>query len=307
MNRLLVGFAASLACYLVSSHAMAAVFSLPQSQEALIGQVSHAAVQANTPMMQVGEKYDVGFNALQNANPQFNLAKPLATQSNMQIPEAHLLPNMPRQGIIVNLPEMRMYYFLPSSNVVYTFPVGIGKIGNTIPIVTTEITRKKQNPNWIAPPDIREFDLKTQGIVVPPVVGPGPNNPLGPYAIYMKLPTYLIHSTIFPESIGKRASFGCIRMYQFDVQTVFQTVQRGMPVVILNSPVKVGWHSDHLYMEAHPPLQEHSSDVDSTLPGIVHAITQATTGKPVLVDWQQVTYLAAARDGVPHDVAFSIR
>src|SRR6185503_4423744 len=97
-------------------------------------------------------------------------------------------------------------------------PIGIGKIGKTIPLAEAMITRKAKDPKWIPTDDIRQFNL-SQGVVLPQVMPPGPENPLGSYAIYMSIPTYLIHSTIFPESVGKRASFGCIRMYQSDVET----------------------------------------------------------------------------------------
>src|SRR5437016_5501341 len=107
-----------------------------------------------------------------------------------------------------------------------------------------------ENPTWVPTDDIRQFNL-AQGIILPQVMPPGPDNPLGPYAIYMSVPTFLIHSTIFPESIGKRASFGCIRMYESDIQDFFPSVIKDLPVAIINSPIKVAWQNNHMYMEAH--------------------------------------------------------
>ncbi len=137
---------------------------------------------------------------------------------------------------------------------------------------------------------------------MPKVLPPGPDNPLGTYAIYMTLPTFLIHSTIFPESVGRRASFGCIRMYENDIESFYPTIKRGIPIQILNSPIKIGWQKNNLYMEAHEPLAENQSDFNATLPGAVHEIVQATNGKPVLVDWQGVSFIAKAKDGRPHEV-----
>src|SRR5437016_9011944 len=114
-----------------------------------------------------------------------------------------------------------------------------------------------ENPTWVPTDDIRQFNL-AQGIILPQVMPPGPDNPLGPYAIYMSIPTFLIHSTIFPESVGKRASFGCLRMYESDIKQFFPIVKKGVPVVIINSPLKVNWQQDKLYMEAYPTLEEHS-------------------------------------------------
>jgi L,D-transpeptidase ErfK/SrfK len=201
---------------------------------------------------------------------------------------------------------MRMYYYLPGTDKVLTYPVGIGKIGKTIPITRTMITRKVKDPVWIPPQDIREFNLE-QGIVLPRVMPAGPDNPLGPYAIYMRIPTYLIHSTIFPESVGKRASFGCLRMYESDIQEFFPSIEKGVPVVIINSPVKVGWQEDRLYAETHQPLEEHSGAYDASLPGMVHMIASATQNTDTLVDWQMVYYLARERDGIPHEVGQQIK
>lgn len=283
----------------------AASYALPNPNQSVIGDVKQAEITPNDTTTIIGQRYDVGYNALQNANPQQDFNRPIDKKATIQIVNAHLLPEMPRDGIIVNLPEMRMYYFPKRSNVVYTFPIGIGKIGKTIPITLTEVTRKKENPSWIAPPDIREFDLQTQGLVVPQVLPPGPDNPLGPYAIYMKLPTFLMHSTIFPESIGKRASFGCIRMYQPDVKSLFDSVDKGVPVAIIDEPVKLGWQEDSLYLEAHPPLEE-TNNPSANLPGMVKHIVDVTSNKPVLIDWQLLSYLAKENDGIPHQIGVKL-
>jgi L,D-transpeptidase ErfK/SrfK len=198
-----------------------------------------------------------------------------------------------------------MYYYPAGTNQVLTYPIGIGKIGKTIPITMTSITRKTKDPVWIPPEDIREFNLQ-QGVVLPAVMPPGPDNPLGPYAIYMRVPTYLIHSTIFPESIGKRASFGCIRMYESDIQEFFPTVRGGIPVAITNSPVKVGWQKEHFYIEAYKPLEEHGDAFDNSLAGIVHSISTATNNQPVLIDWQALAFISQERDGVPHDIGIKL-
>src|SRR3990167_2054206 len=220
------------------------------------------------------------------------------------IPTQHLLPNTPRKGIVINLPEMRMYYY--ADNEVLTYPIGIGKPGKTIPLAAAKVTYKKTNPYWYPPQDIREFNL-AQGVILPRVLPPGPDNPLGTYAIYMTVPTYLIHSTIFPESVGRRASFGCIRMYETDIEAFYPTISRGIPIEILNNPVKVGWQNKALYVEAHAPLEENKTDYDASLPGMVHKIVEHSGNKPVLVDWQEVSFIAAAKDGIPHEIGTVLR
>jgi L,D-transpeptidase ErfK/SrfK len=253
----------------------------------------------------IGQRYDIGYSAIQEANPHVDLSKGISLGTTLQVPTQHLLPNQPREGIVVNLPEMRMYYYPAGTDKVLTYPVGIGKIGKTIPITKTVVTRKVKDPVWVPPQDIREFNME-QGIVLPRIMPAGPDNPLGPYAIYMRIPTYLIHSTIFPESVGKRASFGCLRMFESDIQDFFPSITSGVPVVIINSPVKVAWQNSNLYLEAHPPLEEHSTAPDANLPGMVHSITEATNNSTTLVDWQMVYYLAKERDGIPHEIGVKL-
>jgi len=134
----------------------------------------------------------------------------------------------------------------------------------------------------------------------------GPDNPLGPYAIYMSVPTFLIHSTIFPESVGKRASFGCIRMYESDIQDFFPSITSGIAVSIINSPIKVAWQNNRLLMEAYTPLEEHQQDYEATLPGTVAQINNLTKNQDTLVDWQAVSFIEKERDGLPHEIGIKI-
>lgn len=288
-----------------ASYSFATTYDVPPAHQAIIGEMQHGVASNGDNVVNIAQRFDVGYNAIENANPNLVLARGFAAGTPIQLPTQHLIPNEPRKGIIINLPEMRMYYFLNDRNKVLTYPIGIGKIGKMIPITKTSITRKATNPTWTPPDDIREFNLE-QGVVLPQVMPPGPDNPLGPYAIYMRVPTYLIHSTIFPSSIGKRASFGCIRMYEKDIEEFFPTVNGGIPVVIINKPVKLGWHNDRLYMEAHRPLEEHSDSPDANLPSVVTMVTKMAQDQPTLVDWQLIAYIAKEHDGIPHEVGIRI-
>ena len=300
-----IGFLFSIFSFFISTLAFSASYPIPKATEALIGEVQYRSAASGDNVITIAKQYDIGYNAIENANPTLNTNRGFSQGVLLQLPTQHLLPNQPREGIVINLPEMRMYYYVEGSGQVLTYPIGIGKIGKTIPITKTSIVRKTENPTWIPPEDIRAFNLK-QGIVLPRVMPPGPDNPLGPYAIYMRIPTYLIHSTIFPESVGKRASFGCIRMFESDIEDFFPSVHKGIPVVITNAPAKVGWQEDRLYLEAHHPLEEHSSIYEASLPGMVSLVMSATKDRLVLVDWQAVTYLAKERDGIPHEVGISL-
>lgn len=301
-----IGKVVSLICVLGSVNAYAASYPVPPADQSIIGQVQYDSTKYNDTVTKVSQQFDVGFNAIEKANPQINMTKSLSYGSALKVPTQHLLPNQAREGIIINLPEMRMYYFVPGTNKVATYPIGIGKIGKTIPITQAVITRKAKDPTWTPPEDIREFNL-AQGIVLPQVMPAGPDNPLGPYAIYMSVPTFLIHSTIFPESVGKRASFGCIRMYESDIQDFFPSIVKDIPVSIINSPIKVAWQKSRLYMEAHTPLEEHNTAFDATLPGTVAQINQLTASQDTLIDWQGVAFIEKERDGLPHEIGIKVQ
>lgn len=288
---------------LASSQANATAYSTPSANESIIGSTQIGFVKSGDTAATIAQAYDIGFNEIQDANPSIDMNHRFSSGKEVVIPTEHLLPNAPRKGIVINLPEMRMYFY--TGNEVLTYPIGIGKAGKMIPIAKAAVTYKKTNPFWYPPQDIREFNLK-QGVILPRVLPPGPDNPLGTYAIYMSLPTYLIHSTIYPESVGRRASFGCIRMYENDIETFYPTIKKGIPIDILNTPVKIGWQKNKLFMEAHTPLSEYETNYDATLPGVVHNIVQQTGNKPVLVDWQSVSFIAKAKDGRPHEVGMSL-
>lgn len=289
-----------------STNLFADVYNVPPANQAIIGQVQYETSVLGGSVTRVTQNYDIGYNAIAQANPYIDFTKGLPLGGKLKIPTQHLLPNLPREGIVVNLPEMRMYYYPAGTNKVYTFPIGIGKIGKTIPLAQAIVTKKVENPVWVPPDDIRQFNL-AQGVVVPQIMPAGPDNPLGPYAIYMSVPTFLIHSTIFPESIGKRASFGCIRMYESDIKKFFPTVTPKIPVAIVNAPTKFGWQNDKLYVEAHTPMEELNDASDSNLPGMVHMLTTASNSEqPAFIDWQAVSYVSQTRDGLPHEVGMKV-
>lgn len=306
--RSLASIAGFFVCAVTFSNAWATSFTAPEPDQSLIGQVEMISAHNGDTTTTIAERYDLGFNAIVAANSGGTDVFAFSGGSNVKIPTQFLLPPLPRKGIIINLPEMRMYFFPEGSNQVMTFPIGIGRIGKTIPIKNTKITRKAVNPVWIPPQDIREFVSTTQGIKLPKVMGAGPDNPLGPYAIYLGIPTYLIHSTIFPESIGRRASFGCIRMNEADIKQFFPVVSHGTPVTIIDMPNKIAWSGNALYMEAHEPLSERIDVTTAQVQGVVNMIDQMLPrGQVTLVNWQMVADLVDTPDGLPHDIGVRLK
>ncbi|OAI49918.1 hypothetical protein AYO45_06795 [Gammaproteobacteria bacterium SCGC AG-212-F23] len=281
--------------------AIAATYSLPAPGNDIVGEVRYVSASSGETLLTVAQRNGIGVNQIMTSNPGMDLTTPLGSGTTVRIPAEFILPAISHRGIVINLPEMRMYYY-PGDGTVRTYPVGIGRVGKTIPIQRTAVARKALNPTWTPPKDIRDWNAE-QGITLPASMPAGPDNPLGPYAIYLRIPTFLIHSTIFPESIGKRASFGCIRMNEGDIKEFFPDMRAGLPVDIIDLPIKVGWYGNRVYLEAHPPLEERSHLSHASLNGVVRMIENTLPkNRMIMIDWQLVAHLVEDPDGVPHEI-----
>ena len=298
------GTLAVLGLSLAFSNANAAEFTLPPSNDALLGKIQYTSPSMRDTPATIAQRYNLGVNAIVAANPG-TTANSLGGKSTIKVATEFLLPPLPRKGIVVNLPEMRMYYYPEGTNEVLTYPIGIGRVGKMIPITNTAITRKTTNPTWTPPDDVREYN-KQKGVELPDVMPAGPDNPLGNYAIYLKVPTFLIHSTIYPESIGTRASFGCIRMNETDIIAFYPIVKPGTTVAIIDMPNKIGWEGNALFLEAHPPLEEYATthNINELVETVEASIPK---GRVALVNWTLLSYLDEQPDGVPHKVGMIIR
>lgn len=194
--------------------------------------------------------YNLGYVELRAANPGVDPWVPGAG-TDLIIPTRHLLPDAPREGLVINLPEMRLYAFVNGDGPPATFPLGIGREGLGTPVGTTKIVRKTERPSWRPTERMREEDPE-----LPEVVEPGPENPLGSHALYLGWPQYAIHGTNRPFGIGRRISSGCIRLYPESIEQLYEIVPVGTPVTVVNQPIKVGWIENELYIEAHPSLED---------------------------------------------------
>lgn len=247
---------APLACLLMPA-GHAATFVLPPPGSDVVGEVGTARVAAGETLLDIARAHGLGYNEITAANPGIDpwLPPPAST---VMLPTRFILPSAPRRGIIINLAEMRLYYYPPPANdqpVVLTFPIGIGQEGWTTPLGITEVVSKVKDPPWTVPPSIRA-EHEREGNPLPAIVPPGPDNPLGNYALRLGLTSYLIHGTNKPYGIGRRASHGCIRLYPEDIEVLFQQVAVSTAVWIINQPYKLGLDTGRLYLEAHAPLTE---------------------------------------------------
>ncbi|CAH0530147.1 L,D-transpeptidase family protein [Vibrio hippocampi] len=247
---------ATLLVGLLLSHTLsAATFSLPTDGSNMVGTIQYHSVEQGETMANIAKEYDVGFLSLMAANKGVD---PFLPQDGyvLTIPSQIILPHVDYRGIVINLAELRLYYFEPDKGVVHIFPVGIGRIGQDTPEMTTKISQLRKNPTWTPPNSIRR-DYLAKGIELPRVVPAGPENPLGDYAMRLAYGTgsYLIHGTNKDFGIGLRVSSGCIRMEPTDIDWLFQQVDVGLQVRIIDEPIKVTLEPDRsVFIEAHEPL-----------------------------------------------------
>ena len=211
----------------------------------------------------------------------------------LDIPSQWVLPGPPRVGIVINIPEMRLFYFIPRSGLVRTFPIGIGDTDWPSPIGKFKIIEKRPNPTWYIPASLQE----KYGVKVMP---PGPDNPLGDHWLGLSASGYGIHGTNIPWSVGRLVTHGCIRLYPEDIQVLFSTVGHGTPVEIIYAPVKIGVLSGRIYAEAHQDIYRKLPDYYAYGYRLLRE-----TGMSAQVDQQKYLRVLQSRDGMAADVTLT--
>jgi L,D-transpeptidase ErfK/SrfK len=255
-----------------------------------LGQHLYYRVAKGENYYDIAQKFDIGIGELRAANPRVNESSLKAGQT-LVLPTRHLLPDIAHEGIVINLPERRLYYFQDPKTVM-SFPVTVGKEGWETPMGTTYIANKRADPTWTPPDRIRAEDP-----TLPESIPPGPDNPLGRYAMDLGFDGIRIHGTNNPRSIGRQSSHGCIRMYPADIEKLFDIVPLKTKVTIINQPYKFGWHGDQLLLEVSPPAAGTTAR-SVTTSDIRTALSQKLTS-PALVDWNTVNVAVNRRDGMP--------
>jgi L,D-transpeptidase ErfK/SrfK len=211
-------------------------------------------------LLDVAHRFLLGQTEIVRLNP--NVDRWLVKKGVMvRIPNKRILPDTPHDGITLNLPEFRMYYYprdqeQGSPQLVMSYAHGVGRQDWKTPLGKTSVVRKIKDPSWRPPESIRK-EHAADGDILPAVVPPGPHNPLGAYAMNLAIRGYLIHGTDIDKiyGIGMQVTHGCIRMYPEDIEELYNSVKVGTPVYIVKQPIKVGWLNNVLYIEAHPDLE----------------------------------------------------
>lgn len=293
------------ATFALALPAQANTWPLPPPGSRLVGQNAVHVVEDNGGSLEaIAKKYNVGFLALLQANPGVDPYVP-RPGSVLTIPLQTLLPDAPREGIVINLAELRLYYYQPGTNSVTVYPIGIGQLGGDTltPTMVTTISDKRANPTWTPTANIRAR-YKANGIDLPAVVPAGPDNPMGHHAIRLAAygGVYLLHGTNADFGIGMRVSSGCIRLRDGDIETLFRQVTPGTKVNIINTPIKASVEPNGVRLvEVHQPLSEKINDDPQLLPIALNASMQ-TFKNAAQTDTAVMDHAMEIRSGMPVDV-----
>lgn len=297
-------FALMLVASLVSVRfAAAAQYPVPEDGISLIGQVGRIKTNFHDTFVSLGQTHGVGYEEFVAANPEIDPWLP-GDGTKVVLPTLFVLPDAPREGLVLNLAEMRLYYYPADEEpaAIHTYPISVGYIDLNTPTGTTIIRDKVRDPTWYPPKSIIA-EYAARGEELASIVPPGPDNPLGRFAMQLGIPSYLIHSTNKPAGIGMRVTHGCIRMLESDIASLFDRVPRGTPVNIINQPYKMGWYGDTLFLEVHEPFEDDTRLDELGMSAIVAMYIRHTSDLPPNTDWELIEKELAAARGVPVPIA----
>jgi L,D-transpeptidase ErfK/SrfK len=285
----------------VALHAAAGtVLPVPPADIDLVGQVQVVTARHEDTLLDIARRGGLGYTEIKMANRGVDPWMP-GEGVQVVLPTRHVLPMAPREGIVINVPEMRLYHYLPTARggvpQVVTYPISIGRYDWRSPLGVTHITQKVPNPTWTPPESIR-IEHAAKGDILPPVVPAGPDNPLGLFALRLGIPGYLIHGTNRPYGIGMRVTHGCLRLYPEDIAMLFNQVTPGVKVNFVSQPYKIGQAFGATYLEVHHPLKEEKGRKEGALGEIVRLLA-ARGITAAEVDWDAVRRELAKPTGMP--------
>ena len=338
-------------------------YPLPHGKDNIIGNLITYQIQKGDTLLDVGRWFGVSAKEISDANNHMDWWGP-TVGAKVVLTDEHILPDTPHVGIVLNIPEMRLYYYYPSpttgpsphrgkmkkegitpasftkvidttvvedpddatpdesspedtseakpavakphkhrhhgsggatmAEVVYTFPVGLGRFDWKTPVGAFRVTAKVKDPTWVVPDDIYKEHLERDGEAEHVIKGGDDDNPLGHYKLDLSLPEYGIHGTNVPWGVGMEVSHGCIRLYPEDIDRLFHKTKIGTPGAIVYQPIKFGFRNDALYVEVH-------SDLYGKYPGLWSLARDLVQQKDLedLVDWKKLEDAVVAQSGIP--------
>jgi L,D-transpeptidase ErfK/SrfK len=311
-----------IALFAIPVCAQAEVYDLPPEGNDVVGALTTVTARADDTLLDIARRHGLGYEDIVRANPDVDTWLP-GEGTAVTLPTRYVLPRGPRNGVVLNLAEYRLYYFpTPVEGqpaVVMTYPISIGRMDWETPLGRTTVVSKVRNPAWYPPASIRA-EHAAEGDPLPRIVPPGPQNPLGEYAMRLGLPGYLIHGTNRPAGVGMRVTHGCVRMFPEDIDYLFGHVDLNTAVRIINEPVKIGWNGDELVIEVHRTLEETpvepeagleagqepeseltevASPVRDAMTALTAQFVLATNERPAELDWDVAESLLQLANGIP--------
>ena len=319
---------------LIAATIRAEIYELPPDGYDVIGALATITAREEDTLVDIARRHGLGYHDIVRANRGVNVWVP-GEGTEVVLPTRFVLPPGPRQGIVLNLPEYRLYYYPESADgepaYVMTYPISIGRMDWDTPLGATSVISKVRNPSWYTPQSVRD-EHAADGRPLPRIVPPGPQNPLGKFAMRLGLPGYLIHGTNRPAGVGMRVTHGCIRMFPEDIEFFFPNVDVNTQVRIINAPVKLGWFGNELVMEVHPVLESAAPEVDAELIAadvdvdtgdeesveadvqpkdpltyVTEQFIAVTDMRAGQLDWNEVEILIGRSDGIPAAAGRSIK
>jgi L,D-transpeptidase ErfK/SrfK len=298
-------------CLASLSTAVAAVYELPADGSAMVGTDSRIRLNDQERLFDVARRYGLGYPEIVRANPGADIWS-RGEGREILLPGRRILPPTAHEGIVINLPEHRLYYYPKpgpgKTQMVITYPVSIGRMDWHSPLGQTRIIAKGRHPNWYPPESVRK-EHAARGDPLPKVVPPGPKNPLGEYKMRLAVGdgTYEIHGTNNPVAVGLAVTHGCIRMYPDDVAALFASVPVGTKVWLINEPVKIAYVDGKLLMEVHPSVDGEGQTAEVDLDVMSQKLHRALGQDTAAIHWDFARKALEAATGVPTVVGLRAR
>ena len=248
-------------------------FVLESAQQSVVGIPQVVFTRDSDTLADLARTYGLGYDELIAANPDVDPWLP-GENTPVLLPTQFVLPDVPRKGIILNIASRRLFYFpeIPEgqATIVKTYPIGIGRVGWETPLGATQVVAKAKDPHWYVPLSVRKEHAEL-GDPLPSVIPPGPDNPLGHRVLKLEMPGYLIHGTNQPFGVGMRVSHGCVRLYPENIEYLYELIEVGEQVNIINEPYLVGQLDEEWYFEGHAPLEDDLVSPEERLAGLLQS------------------------------------
>ncbi|GEN29365.1 hypothetical protein HVA01_30110 [Halovibrio variabilis] len=270
-------------------------FRLPENGDVIGERYTVVVKDPKQTLIDIARRHNIGYEEIRMANPDVSLWVP-GVGTEVVIPAQYILPPAPREGVVINLSELRLYYYpADKPGIVETYPVSVGREEFATPVGITRTTVKVKDPAW-APPSSMRREAAERGEPAPSVVPPGPDNPLGEHAILLAMPSYLIHGTNRPDGVGMRVSRGCIRMYPEDIESLYERLPSGTQVNLMDAPFKAGLAADGtLFVQSFPQIRKNESNFEPLLNALERV--SELTEEGVEIDADQIQRAIIAPNG----------